>query len=438
MYTSSAIIFVNALLRAIQLSTLKFILFSRWSLKRTCCRIKDCVPIGNSSEMAAMLLKEVCIEVRRKLQCANVYLTFDKNFSECQSAVKIILKSNEITIKYDGQTAVISLLTFFSIDQRSISSLVIEGNNVSFRVILANETGSLDLLFDDDEPEEYKIINAPKDDIKVTMKKDQLYQLKCSNCENTLLDGRKCFSRVLELPSEFIGMSEWFCHKHDHVEHDLTPKVNDVFFGLYFIVINFTNICNVIDRDQFIYCKRCLKFLGEKVYRDKAVKIWNDSTCLDDNGTSQQLFAGNDAECIHNIINKILTENLLTSKLYSMQFVKILFEATFPNRKRNFLMLNILERNLEILANFHVNNGEEISLESKKSLKVLFKAENSADQPLVTFWKNDFNVQNVTVSHKMFTEFVRLLQSNAKLVPEIYRYNNGFMLSYFFLQSCEQ
>lgn len=373
-----------------------------------------------------MSLSAICIEVRRKLQCANIYLTFEQALTECSSALKIILKSSEILITCNNFNSIIRLENFFSIEINSISSLVIQGKNVSFRVLLANDTGSLELLLSDDDDKE-----TPKFVLKPTAVEHKLYQLTCENCENPLLCTETSFNRILELPSEFIGMCEWFCHKHDSVQHDLTPKINDMFFGLFFIVININNLCNITKREKYIYCKRCLKFLGESIYNENSIKLWNDSVHLNESGEKSLFFyTKSQKECICSIISKILDDCNVGPEMRFTQFTKIMFEATFPNRKKNFLMFNIMERNLEILTNFTVNS-DNITLKEQRSLKILFKLEDDEENPLLNFWRTDFNVQNVCISYKIFSELAKCLIENSKLIPETYRSNNGFLLSYF-------
>lgn len=116
-----------------------------------------------------------------------------------------------------------------------------------------------------------------------------------------------------------------------------------------------------------------------------------------------------------------------------MQFSKVILEAIFPTRQKRFLMVNVLEKNLEVLKSSDTESAFE--LENCRAYKVLFKYEEDEDNPLLVFWKNDFNVHTISVSHKMFTNILNVLVDGNRIFPSIYRLTNDFMTSFIFYSS---
>ncbi|XP_052872048.1 uncharacterized protein LOC128277607 [Anopheles cruzii] len=71
-----------------------------------------------------------------------------------------------------------------------------------------------------------------------------------------------------------------------------------------------------------------------------------------------------------------------------------------------------------------------IHLERQRAMKLLYRYEKYEQQPLFTFWREDSNVVSVEISEPMFTAAIHYLDSNSSYVPECYRVNLGFTLSY--------
>lgn len=71
-----------------------------------------------------------------------------------------------------------------------------------------------------------------------------------------------------------------------------------------------------------------------------------------------------------------------------------------------------------------------IHLNRHRVMKVMYRYEKFEQQPIINFWLQDYNVVSVEISEQMFKTAIRYLDSNSDYVPECYRNNLGFNLSY--------
>lgn len=71
-----------------------------------------------------------------------------------------------------------------------------------------------------------------------------------------------------------------------------------------------------------------------------------------------------------------------------------------------------------------------IKLERYRTMKLMYRYEKYEEQPLFTFWREDSNVVNLELSEPMFSAAIRYLDANSSYVPECYRINLGFSMSY--------
>lgn len=356
-------------------------------------------------------------EVRRNLRCSHFYIQHEettKNFKISLEKDQVILRTNAT----DKQS--ISLKREFEVDIQSLSNLVVEKENTSFRItIIPSDESS----FTETLP--LTVLPAP-------IKENQPIQLKCITCKTNLLEKKTLtFTRVLEYPSGSLDVCEFFCHNGPDFTSKLAPKATDLFYGFQFLVINLEILSNRKEKDNHFYCRRCLSYLGQRL-QENVAKIWSDNVRIEVENTvtprvDRRLF-------VEQLFHKIIAECSVNRDIaHCMQFSKVILETILPTRQKRFLMVNVLEKNLEILKSSDVASA--FDLESRRAYKVLFKYEEDDENPLLVFWKNDFNVHSISVSHKMFTNVLNVLAEGNRIFPSIYRLTKDFMTSFIFYSS---
>lgn len=388
-----------------------------------------------------MPINQILIEYSSRLQVANFFLLFKKRFADTQS-VKILLKPTEIALHFDGEKFTLDLTEHFQLETCSLSLLNIGGDNVSFRLNTNNENN---FRF------EYLNLNnneSPTDvlKLKVNVESDKDFQIVCSNCTCPLTSMLN-YRRVLELPSENLDLSEWFCHKHHSTAETISdnhpinakekfnfakfsPRDTDLLFGQFFFLVNTTKLTNVKTKNNFVYCRRCLQFIGETV-RDSTIKIWDENIkILSAKLESQSLF---DGSSIFNNFYFIIRKNIQDFDFMSSAGLpstnKILFETKDSDGSTHFLLLQVMNKNLELftLSGFA---SSMVSLQQLVGMKVFYRIESDETRPMVKFWQNDVGCSNIQISKKMFTVAVDTLNEYSKFVPVTYRSMGGFAISY--------
>lgn len=178
-----------------------------------------------------MNIENMLIEHWPRLQSANFYLLFTENLAQT-SKVRVRLRSTTIDIHIANiRTLSIALSTVgLQIQVNSLSLLIVKNNLISFRAnTCADDNFHREML---DVPELPTIQNTLVK-LPINVEPQQEFIVKCKNC-HCPLSVALMFERVLELPSENMDLSEWYCHKpmnkhetgelnddnHDHHDHD--------------------------------------------------------------------------------------------------------------------------------------------------------------------------------------------------------------------------
>lgn len=359
---------------------------------------------------------KIVAEVRRNLRCCNVYIQHEESIN-----FNVSLKKDEIILKNNGTGKQSILLNHgFEVDIKSLSSLVVENENTSFRInILPNMESSI--------PNHLTSFS-----VAAPVTENEPIQIKCVTCKTNLLEKQTItFSRVLEYPSGSLDVSEFFCHNGPDLTSKLTPNTTDLFYGFQFLVINLEILSNRREKDNHFYCNRCLSYLGQRI-QGNALKIWSDNLIIDLEHTKTQRIEKR--HFVEELFHKIVTEcNVNKDIAHCMQFSKVVLETTMPSRQKSFLMVHVLEKNLEILKSSDVASA--FDLKSQMAYKVQFKYEEDEDNPLLVFWKNDLYVHNISVSSKMFKNVLKVLVEGNRTFPSIYRQSKDFMISFIFYSS---
>lgn len=374
-----------------------------------------------------MEVENIIVECRQRLQCANIFISF-KELIKDHNSIKIQIINNTLVVNYHDKISNVVIENNMEIKKKSITNLKIEDRFVSFRVQIDSDYINIDNLK----------IDCIKFDINIFPNCD--YTLKCSHC-NTNLSASIFFKRVLELPSENLDMNEWFCHKHDSdniASNDdcnigsknyskFDPKIRDLFYGQYFILLNIQNLINFKKENQILKCFNCFHYLGE-VTSNMSVKIWNENL----------LFLGIDKKVQYFFKGNSLLQNfdcIIKKYLSDLQFgMPTIFNVLLTSKNHlnetKFLMIQVIDKNLNI---FKKNNATKdvISLKNLNAIKVLYKFPiESEDDQLLTLWKNDMNVIMIEISFAMLKKVTECLDSWCLLIPLSYRFCNNFKCSY--------
>ncbi|KAG4068869.1 hypothetical protein HA402_005017 [Bradysia odoriphaga] len=387
-----------------------------------------------------MPINRMLIEYSSRLQVANFFILFTKRFADTKS-VKILLKPSEIAIHFDGDKVLLDLTEHFQLETCSLSLLNIAGDSVSFRLNTNNENN---FRF------EYLSLNNNESStdvlrLKINVKPDKDFQIICSNCTCPLTTMVN-YQRILELPSENLDLSEWFCHKHHSTsdtsssDHPINakekfnfakfnPRDTDLLFGQFFFLFNTNRLTNIKTKNNFVHCRRCLNFLGETV-RDSTIKIWDENIKIQSESGAQPMFDGSSMfKNFYFIIRKNVQDFDFMSSAGLPSTNKILFETKESDGSTNYLLLQIMNKNLELFTVSGFANGM-VSLQKLAGMKVFYRIESDETRPMVKFWQNDVGCSNIQISRKMFTVAVDTLNEYSNFVPVAYRNMGGFTVSY--------
>lgn len=403
-----------------------------------------------------MKIENILIEHFPRLKCANFSILFNKSFDDV-SSVRIHLRPTEIFVNFkNNRCTTIELSTLsVQIQINSLSLLIAKENLISFRINIASgfDEELLNLNVTNQAPRQLKRLS-------ISVKPDEEFHVICDNCSGPLSDKLQ-YQRILELPSENMDSNEWFCHKpnqthcnhsnknpmttHDRDKHDdnssdqfnintLASNKSDLLFGYFFGVFNrdrFTNI-QINAQSKMVHCRRCLNHVGEYLSND-LIKIWNGNIKV--NRATAQLSKRifNDSDSLFQNFLVIVDRISYDYELLGYQTLKLLFEAHNLKGTQTYLFIQTMSRNLELyqMSNDPMNEQEKkVSMGRVSGIKCLFLCEEDTEPTLLEFWQKDVNVVSAQISIEMLNCAVEQLKHLAQYVPEPFRMNNGFCLTY--------
>lgn len=405
-------------------------------------------------------IQNILVEHFHRLRCANFYLLFDTPFADIAS-VRVNLRPTEINVVLsDTRTVTIALASIaMQIQINSLSLLIVRGNLISFRI----NTSTCDSF----KAEIYPLHGVEEDasvdsklQLHVNINANDEFKVVCDTCSGPLTDSLR-FRRVLELPSENMDLNEWFCHRphdhdaappepshrshdcgHGHEHHSVesnrkynvtkfTPADEDLLYGNFFVLLQLRKMHNIkVDSSsQLIHCRRCFKHIGETI-KNQSARVWNGNVRVHRNDMStHRLFAGTTEFMNFLFIVDRISKDF---KMLGRQSQKLLFEAQDFSGVVKFLFLHLMAKTVEIYQMEPSTDPitDYITLVRIEGTKCLFRCEQNADQALLQFWQNDVNVVCAQLSIEMLDCVVDCLENYSRFVPETYRVNNGFCLSY--------
>lgn len=445
------------------------------------------MPVGN--------IDRVLIELRPRLQSANFFICFSRRFAEIKTT-KIDLGSDRITISTENndERYEIRLGDYFKLHTQTLSSLLIKNNYICFRINTNENKFHSEVL----EINEYNACTDLK--LECGLQAGKGYRIMCSNCGNPLKDETVSFRRILELPSDHMDSNEWYCHQHPHGEgktddthahaecsssstkaphpNKFSPTEVDLFYGPFYALVDRKHLERVhLRAERFLYCKRCLQFLGT-MKRNGSAKLWYENVRFKPvgedqsdelNPTGQSLFCVDQSlPNFQYLVRKTVNDFNFISHLGLPPIFKLIFEMRRPGLDGDvfYLLMQIMDANLNVFkirkdldadssasddqteerqAKEGVDEEDDedddvfvptqkthrnIHLNRHRVMKVMYRYEKFEQQPIINFWLQDYNVVSVEISEQMFKTAIRYLDSNSDYVPECYRNNLGFNLSY--------
>uniref|UniRef100_A0A182PM19 E3 ubiquitin-protein ligase E3D n=1 Tax=Anopheles epiroticus TaxID=199890 RepID=A0A182PM19_9DIPT len=459
-------------------------------------------------------IDRLLIELRPRLQCANFFISFPRKFVDIESTT-IELSTDRITIVMKGERERYEIRTgdYFQLHTQTLSSLVIKNRYICFRVNTNKSVFGSERLCASQENNDQN--EEPTFRLACNVEPGERYRVLCSNCAGPLSDNSLSsddpgitFNRVLELPSEQLDTDDWFCHKHDHHHHgggveaesstNLTttfePQQGDLFYGTFYALLHRSGLQRVhVRNDRFVYCKRCLQYLGSTRKNRSSVKLWYENVHFQPAERSTtttiplSLFRTDDSlELFHYLVRKTVREFNFVTHLGLPPSIKLMFELRRPGLQGEvfYLLMQIMDCQLSVFRAKHKRAGSSssescsddvddckaehesqnvphdggdkedpvrrddedeedddvfidnayqkhtIKLERHRAMKLMYQYEKYEEQPLFAFWREDSNVVNLELSEPMFSAAIRYLDANSSYVPECYRVNLGFCMSY--------
>lgn len=450
-------------------------------------------------------IDRVLIELRPRLQSANFFICFSRRFAEIKTT-KIDLGSDRITISTENndERYEIRLGDYFKLHTQTLSSLLIKNNYICFRINTNENKFHSEVL----EINEYNACTDLK--LECGLQTEVAYRMTCSNCGNPLKEESVSFRRILELPSDHMDSNDWYCHLHTHGDgkssdthhhnhehavgvecssssssssstakaphpNKFTPADLDLFYGPFYALLDGKHLQRVhLRAERFLYCKRCLQFLGT-MKRSGSAKLWYENVRFQPQSeeqpgepepAAQSLFCVDQSlPNFQYLVRKTVNDFNFISHLGLPPIFKLIFEMRRPGRDGDvfYLLMQIMDANLNVFkirkdvdadssaSDEQAEEGPQadeaddddvfvpavrqkthrnIHLNRHRVMKVMYRYEKFEQQPIINFWLQDYNIVSVEISEQMFKTAVRYLDSNSDYVPECYRNNLGFNLSY--------
>jgi len=221
-----------------------------------------------------------------------------------------------------------------------------------------------------------------------------------------------------------------------HNASKFKPSITDIFYGNQFALLNLSLFKNVRHKQKLTYCKRCLQFLGEitNLKTKDSIRLWNDTINFDKPGDiSTAVFLFPNESLLQNFIFMLrkLQNDFNYDRLGLPEAFKVIFETILSDGKSNYILIQIMDHNLKMLRMTKLDKSSGlITLEKYKTIKLLFKFEETEEQPLVKFWLDNTNINTAQISPQMFKAALNHLVKMSTLIPEYHRTSYGFLLSY--------
>lgn len=383
-----------------------------------------------------MHLKNLLIEYRPSLKCANIFIELPELISPHELLVEITQNhshnnnSNQLIL---FKNIILDLSNYFKIILNSVSCLTIDGSKISFRIT----TEDLDQFKNVDLFKNFKSPNI----LELNLNENVDYRIQCQNCMEYLTENIK-FQRIRELPSENMDMGEWFCHKHSHGENSVelpacfhqsglnstkfTPGKNELFFGQFFVLLNL-NIFNypTNETNSNIICFKCNKSFGEIFSSNNTVKIWNEDIFV----SNQSCFKlSNHYDILKFIIINCIRDASCNFHIPLPLILRVVFMTLDKqNNSHKYIIIQIMNGDTKFLKQNHQNveNSNIIDVSPANILKIMYQSTKSDFE-----FRNNASYHTIDVSNKLFEFVFNYIECNSMFFPEMFRKCQDFRMSF--------
>ncbi|XP_033171396.1 uncharacterized protein LOC117148216 [Drosophila mauritiana] len=394
----------------------------------------------------------LCIELRPNLRSGVVFLRFDQQFSQGHET-SVIVRDYNVYISEKGENQAVDLDSGsesdsedsdkmmvirhaqYGMDIACLSTFLVSGSNMSFRF----NYNHIDLASVDGNA-----VDVPLAPLLLSCQENEAITINCRDCRAELVAGRS-YRRLREFPTLVVDPSEFFCHNHGPAGKtqpiSLTPAETDLFYGLNYVVINFNKESScMFNRDDHLYCQRCMRYLGLTMFDGTAARIWADAVRwrpagaaanaperhFFQNSTLTQLFK----RLLHSLWPQPLPQLCLNTS-------RAVLVTSLPNRNQQYMFLHVVESQLRVLRRIRPNSNR---LRCFRACKLYFGVF-GANSPLMEKWQAQQTLPQMDVSLNMFLMIQKRLETNGRLIPDALCTNcteEHLQLSYFFYENEDQ
>ncbi|KAH8343499.1 uncharacterized protein [Drosophila kikkawai] len=418
-----------------------------------------------------MSLTGLCIELRPNLRSGVVFLQFDHNIAD-RNETRLVIREHNVYIaaKSPGSaSSTASRATFsstasdsdsetdeeeveslvirhdcFGMDIGCISIFVVAGHHISFRF---NYTQiDLDAL----DGGAVQVSMAP---LLCSCRENEPISVTCRDCRATLVEER-CYRRLREFPSCVVDPSEFFCHNHgvaggcedESKVPSLVPGEADLFYGLNYVVVsmNRDSSPSILNREDHLYCKRCMRYLGVTMFNGAAARLWADAVrwlpgreCKATATLPRHFFQSSSmTQLVKRLLYSLWPQPLPQLCLSTSRAVLV---TSLPSRRRHqYMFIHVVESQLRVLRRIQPDSQQLRCYRACKLYYGVFGAgEGEQEPPLLQQWQAHQSVPQMEISPAMFQTLQERFELNTQLIPHAWRLNSvaeGLQLSYFFYE----
>ncbi|KAH8421255.1 hypothetical protein KR009_007023 [Drosophila setifemur] len=400
-----------------------------------------------------MPLEGLCIELRPNLRSGVVFLQFNHDIG-ARNETRLVIREHNVYIaegparstptsgsdyskeEVEATDTLVIRHDCFGMDIGCISVFVVTKNHISFRF---NYTQiDLDAL----DGGSVQVALAP---LLLSCRENEPFAVTCRNCRAELV-GERCYRRLREFPSCVVDPGEFFCHNHgpgcDSKPPSLVPAETDLFYGLNYVVVSWNPANpNMLCREDHLYCRRCMRFLGLAMFNGAAARLWADAVCW--------LGSVSVTEAVPRHLFKSSTLTQLVKRLLHSMWPQPLPQlclstsraalvTSLPSRCHRYLLIHVVESQLRVLRRIRPNSNQLRCYRACKLYFGLFGSSNQEQPELMQQWQTKQTLPQMEISPDMFQALLERLELNAQLIPYAWRHKSPdqqLQLSYFFYEN---
>lgn len=406
-----------------------------------------------------MPLEGLCIELRPNLRSGVVFLQFDHDIGTCNQTRLVIREHNvyicegpvktstprsdtdseeEYQEEDEEENSLVIRHDCFGMDIGCISVFVVTGNHISFRFNYSQI--DLDAL-------DAGSVQVTMEPLVLSCREDDPFALACRNCSAELVENRG-YRRLREFPSCVVDPGEFFCHNHgpgcDSKPPSLVPGETDLFYGLNYVVVslNQTNP-NILIREDHLYCRRCMRFLGLAMFNGAAARLWADAVSwLPSGGGSTSLprhfFKSSSlTQLVKRLLHSLWPQPLPQLCLSTSRAALV---TSLPNRSHRYMLIHVVESQLRVLRRVQPHSNKLRCYRACKLYFGLFGSSSQEQPELMQQWQTEQTLPQMEISPDMFQALLERLEANSQLIPLAWRFNapdQQLQMSYFFYENEE-